>query len=155
MKKLSFLPFLIFVLILNGCASKPFPGFYGLKPGMTAKEFIETAKKNGFYLHSGKSFTIKICGELAMVSPIFKGSKVQAIDIWFGYKKDPQKARDFIFKLKKCLKEKYGNPISRTISHPNFTVVHYYWKYKDAYIYTGIRIKHFKSYPRILIVGRE
>ncbi len=155
MKKKLFLFILLSLLLLNACSSRPFPGFYGLKPGMTLKEFIDTAKKNKLYLHSGNSFTIKFCDEFAGVSPILKGSKIRAVDIWFGYRKDPQKARDFIFKLKKCLTKLYGTPISRTISHPNFTVVHYYWKFKDAYVYVGIRIKHFKSYPRILIVGRN
>ncbi|BBB32505.1 hypothetical protein TTHT_0951 [Thermotomaculum hydrothermale] len=155
MKKLLFLSLLFAVLILNSCSSKPFPGFFGLKPGMNIKEFISTAKKNGLYLHSGDSFTVKFCDEFASVSPIFKGDKIKAIDIWFGYKKDPQKARDFIFKLKGCLTKLYGIPISRTISHPNFTVVHYYWKFKDAYVYVGVRIKHFKSYPRILIIRRD
>ncbi len=155
MKKTLFFFLMSLILILNSCSSKPFPGFFGLKPGMPFKEFMTTAKANGLYLHSGKSFTVKFCDEFASVSPVFKNSKIKAIDIWFGYKKDPQKARDFIFKLKKCLIKLYGNPISRTISHPNFSVVHYYWKFKDAYVYVGIRIKHFKSYPRILIIKRD
>lgn len=155
MKKLLSYFLLFLILFLNSCSSKSFPGFFGLKPGMSLKEFMKTAKGNGLYLHSGKSFTVKFCDEFASVSPIFKGSNIKAIDIWFGYKKDPQKARDFLFKLKKCLIKLYGPPITRTISHPNFTVVHYYWKFKDAYVYVGIRIKHFKSFPRILIIRRD
>ena len=155
MKRVLFLIMLISAMVLISCSSEPFPGFFGLKPGMDLRQFITTAKRNGLYLHSGNSFTVKFCDEFASVSPIFEGSKIKAIDIWFGYKKDPQKARDFIFKLKKCLIKLYGQPISRTISHPNFTVVHYYWKFKDAYVYVGIRIKHFKSFPRILIIRRK
>ncbi len=154
--KRIFVPFLTMsFIILVGCAtSKPFPGFYGLKPGMSFSEYLKVVKKNKFYLHSGKSFTIKICGQFASVNPIFKGSKLEAIDVWFGYKDRPEEARDIVFKIKECLIDMYGTPITRTISHPNFTVVQYYWRFKDADIYVGTRIKHFKVYPRILIVGK-
>ncbi len=156
MKKISFyLIFLTLILTLVSCSTEPFPGFYGLKPGMTLKEFVSAAKKNGLYLYSGNKFSVNLCGEKGFVSPIFEGAKIKAIDVWFPYKKKPEKARDFIFKLKDCLIKMYGEPITRTISHPNFTVVNYYWKYKDAYIYVGTRIKHFKTYPRILIIRRK
>lgn len=149
---------LVVLLILTACGARtPFGDLDGFKLGDTAAQTKQKAKLNGIVMNVKHLSYRKLMGDttgyVRMV--LDDHGKVRAMDMRGIPCKQPDAARAVVFTWKAELEGLYGPASPQIMSHPNFDVVNYVWRFSDATIYLGTTMKDFRTIPRALIIRNK
>ncbi len=150
---------LFVIVILISCGSRtPLEQFDGFRFGETRHEVVQTAKANKIAMnYTHLSYWQRYGGTSVYVRLVFHKDtgKLYAFDIKGLPCKKPEDARNIMFKLKNYFETRWGNAVSAVVSHPNFTVVNYQWKFKNATVYLGTKIVQYQTIPRMLVIENQ
>ncbi len=148
---------LLFVLVISAsCGSRtPLEQFDGFRFGETRHEAAQTAKANKIAMNFRHlSYWQQYGGVSAHIQLVFgkKDGRLFAFDIKGLPCRKPEDARTVVFKWKDYFETVLGPASGSVTSHPNFDVVNYQWKFKNATIYLGTKIINFQTLPRMLVI---
>ncbi|NOY23448.1 MAG: hypothetical protein GXO70_08050 [Acidobacteria bacterium] len=151
---------LFFVLVTSiSCGNRtPLEQFDGFRFGETRQEAIQTAKINKIAMNVRHFSYWQRYGDTPVhVRFVFhkKNDQLYAFDIKGLPCKKPEDARNTMFKLKAYFEKLFGPASQSVISHPNFEVVNYQWKFKNATVYLGTTIIQYQTIPRMLVIENQ
>ncbi|RLE24112.1 MAG: hypothetical protein DRJ08_01430 [Acidobacteria bacterium] len=151
---------LLFVLLTSPSCGRqtPLEQFDGFHFGETEPEVIQTAKTNEIAMNFRHLSYWQRYGDTPVhVRLVFhkQNGKLYAFDIKGFPCKKPEDARNIMFKLKGHFEKIFGPASASVVSHPNFDVVNYLWKFKNATVYLGTDIVQYQTYPRMLVIENQ
>ncbi len=156
--KTKYLLLFLFVTLVSCTSGPPLKQFDGFHFGETRHEVVQTAKRNKIAMNFRQLTYWQRYGDTSVyVRLVFhkENNKLFAFDIKGLPCKKPEDARNIMFKLKDYFEKLYGPASASVISHPNFDVVNYQWKFKNATIYLGTAIVQFQTIPRMLVIENQ
>ncbi len=144
----------LFTLTISCSNRTPLPGLHGFEFGMNRDQILAAAKNSGFLMNPEYlSYRKKIGKHVGYARLILDdASTLRAIDIRGLPCKRPEDAREVMFQWKDVLERQFGPASPEVMSHPNFEVVNYVWRFSNATIYLGTTVKSFRTMPRILAI---
>jgi len=147
--------FCLIFLLLSACGNQtPLPGMDGFAFGDTATMVRQKARESHIAMNLRHlTYPKQLGAETAYVRIVLdKQGRVRAFDGKGIACKQPEAARDVVFKWKAALEAQYGPASNRVMSHPNFTVVNYVWHFSNATLYLGTYMVNFRTVPRFLAI---
>lgn len=141
-------------LLINCSNRVPLAGLHGFEFGMDRRQILTAAKNAGLLMNPEYlSYRKKIGKEVGYARLVLDdASTLRAIDIRGLPCKRPEDARDVMFQWKDVLEQGFGPASADVMSHPNFEVVNYVWRFSNATVYLGTTVKSFRTMPRILAI---
>ena len=156
--KTLYLLFFVLVTSISCRTQTPLEHFDGFRFGETQQEAIQTAKTNKIAMNIRHLSYWQKYGEIPVhVRFVFhkENNPLYAFDIKGLPCKKPEDARNVMFKLKDYFERLFGSASAAVTSHPNFEVVNYQWKFKNATIYLGTTIIRYQTIPRMLVIENQ
>ncbi len=151
----TFVITLTFIALTIGCTNRvPLAGLHGFEFGMNRHQILTAAKNSGLLMNPEYlSYRKKIGNHVGYARLILDDASIlRAIDIRGLPCKKPEDAREVMFHWKDQLERQFGPASPEVLSHPNFEVVNYVWRFSNATIYLGTTVKSFRTMPRILAI---
>ena len=135
-------------------ARPPFSGLDGFQLGDSAATVKHKAEASGIVMNvKHLSYRKRLQDTTGYVRMVLDDNQtVRAFDLRGIPCKQPDAARDVVFTWKAELEKMYGPASPQILSHPNFDVVNYVWRFSDATIYLGTTMRDFRTIPRALFI---